>query len=61
MERSDISGMTVDQYREWMKDRLDDIYLQNESDSVDDIVDGMPEKKLYVTSVNKEELKDVII
>ena len=61
MERSNISGMTVEEYREWMKERLDDIYLKNESDPIDEIVENMSEKELRVTSVNKNELKDVVI
>ena len=61
MERSNISGMTVEEYREWMKESLDDIYLKNESDPIDEIVENMSEKELRVTSVNKNELKDVVI
>ncbi|MBR1634293.1 MAG: hypothetical protein IJ682_04425 [Lachnospiraceae bacterium] len=61
MKRSKISGMTIEEYRSWMKQRMDDIYLKNESDSVDDIVENMADTKLYVSSVDKSDFSGIAI
>ena len=55
MERSKIAGMSVDEYRDWMKDDLSDLHLVNNAESVDNIVKNMKNPHLMVSSVNSEE------
>ena len=60
MERSNISGMTVEEYRDWMKKDLSGLQLVNNAASIDDIVDNLQDVKLQVSSVNMEEYRDYI-
>ena len=55
MGRSKISGMTVDEYREWMGENMDGVLLKDDGVSVDDIVGEMTDKTLQVSSVNLDE------
>lgn len=59
MERSNVSGMSIDEYRRWMKEDIDDLFLINESDSVDEIIKNMNETKLLVSAVNAVELQSL--
>ena len=47
--------MSVDEYRDWMKDDLSDLYLINNAEPIDDIVKNMKNPHLMVSSVNSEE------
>ena len=59
MKRAKISGMSVKEYREWMLKHLDGVFIKNESESLDQMVENSPESILVLSAVNAEEFKEV--
>lgn len=56
MERT-ISGMTMEEYREWIKPDIKDFMLKNKSESIDELLASVPEIKLRANAFNPEDYK----
>ena len=44
--RNSVSGISIEEYRAWMKDTCDDVLMKNDSASIDDIIESMKDVEL---------------
>lgn len=58
MEERKISGMTMDEYREWLKPDIKDFMLKNGNESIDDLISSKPDIKLRANSFNSDDYTD---
>lgn len=62
LNRENISGMTIDEYRKWMKDTCDEIHPKNSSVPLEMLMDAIDNVDTEFSAVNPDDyMGDMII
>lgn len=58
--REQVSGMSIEEYQNWMLHNLDDLRLRNDGRDVDGIVASMQDDDIDFSSVNPAEYEGIL-